>query len=828
MAKLSYKEFEQGSGFVVEAAIPPAGLLPLLRTSRKGRRNLFRFSTDGGATFTQWQYLDNSSATNFGRLTDKVDIILEVITEPTNKRDIVRAVIDPHDTPASSVFYDKSIFKTFFESNDTRVLGWAINVLEKLFEPNVIPLYISRNNEDDYNAFFLAITQFFAFIVIYARQFRQIENSDILLKKFLEEWGIVYENIDTADQRAFLFKNWINQFYERGTRDIAAKEELNDDGSIKRLNGELRRLVGYTQPNEFIFAVLTPQDIGWCLGWSSPTWYGTETVNAVSKGYDYGPVFSGSEENRIIRFSSREINLPKEGDEVTNELITDYDWELQVGSDVNVDFEDATARGVGKLADYPIIGTVERKFSEDMFVFELTGTGRCGIDPAVDFSKLMEVYPGLDYEINVWVKALDNRAQNLEFGVRCYDGNFKLIDQVRITDFTVTNSFMEGDQYQNPCKVPGHFYRLSGIIFNILAQREDTLYLNFENGRPLRFMGDVKYMAPYIVQDRTGDVTSILISGITLKPLYLHVEYDVIDNRSTTEDLPYPAQEYSYTKDGKFTVLRAAPTSQGYLGQPNVIAMYAQIKSARTKKDIEEFVNRYLVSYKNTVSYTWLDWVVRTSWFLTFYVKYEVGGAPIAGATVTLSNGVSAVTDATGYARFEVQDGTEVTWHVESKGIFKDGKVTMTKDQTVNVSLNIPLTVNVDIVEEGWGTVNVQGSKLPNSMVTLIATPSPGYLFVKYVITPGGTEIINNPAEYWLSLENITVQAIFERSGELHFSPASVTIPANGGIGTITASSTKHWELDPLPATWASVSPTEGDTGDTVLRIEIDEEGKTK
>ena len=141
--------------------------------------------------------------------------------------------------------------------------------------------------------------------MIYARKFRNFEGqvdengniieegSPFLMQKFIEGWGLVYENIDTVEQRNFLFKNWIKQFSERGTFQITQKQAENEDGEIIRLDGELRRLVGYSKPNEFIFGALAPQDTGWCMGWSSPTWDGTETVNAVSKGYDLDQIILG-------------------------------------------------------------------------------------------------------------------------------------------------------------------------------------------------------------------------------------------------------------------------------------------------------------------------------------------------------------------------------------------------------------------------------------------------------------------------------------------------------------------------------------------------------
>ena len=37
------------------------------------------------------------------------------------------------------------------------------------------------------------------------------------------------------------------------------------------------------------------------------------------------------------------------------------------------------------------------------------------------------------------------------------------------------------------------------------------------------------------------------------------------------------------------------------------------------------------------MSYTWLDWVVRTSYFLTFNIKRELDGQPVQGENITAS-----------------------------------------------------------------------------------------------------------------------------------------------------------------------------------------------
>ena len=721
MATIKYKIFPKiGKGVSIETSIiPPAGLIPVIYASRNGVSNLFRYSKDGGKTYTDWENFSKSILSELGKFTDSCNLIFDYIIEPYNFYKTTSFELFDEDD-FSSTIYDKTIFKTFFNSNDPQVLLWAVNVLEKLFEPGIVPLYVNRNNENDYNTFFLTITHYFAFVVIYARQFRQLENSDILMKEFIEGWGLVYENIDSLDQRQYIFNNWIKEFYKRGTQQIA-----ETGGTIE---GELRRLVGYSKPSEFIFATLSSQDVGWCLGWSSPTWYGTETVNGVSKGWDYGPDYAGEVANEFVHFSEDEIRIDKTGSPVENEIQTEYPWDIYIGEDVPVKSSEFYTIGVGPLKDYPILGDVKRKFVDNIYVFQPTGTGRVGVSSEADKEKVMEIYPGLDYEVTIWVRALGVGDQNIEFGVNCYDSNFELINQVRITDWAETNSFFAGERYQSPCKVPGIYYQLRGVVYSILSEKSEDLYLNFENGRPLRFVGDVRYMAPYIVQNRDLNSVDIQIAGIVLKPFNL-------------------------------------PFSQGYLGQKNVIAMYAQIKSARTKLDIEKFVKRYLVSYKNVVSYVWLDYIGKTSYFLTFNVKRKADNSPIEGASIVLSNGLESKTDLNGYVRFEISMDSVIYYTISFGEAILGGKVVMSKNQTINVEMEAPVNVSVETIGSDWGTAIVEGSCVPGTNINLIAKPNDGFHFRKWrIISDLIEEDYHETTQYWVGDNDIKVQAIFERN----------------------------------------------------------------
>lgn len=808
MASFVLAEFPQvGTGFTIRTqSIPLAGLVCVMRMARANSGSLFRYSLDGGLTYTGWFTVNDESLKACLDMKDTFEVVLDYVTEVkgvipsgriTFSKDVLdmsssgasvqngissiddweitigseststEPVVDEMD-PVDSVVYDRTGFKNFFDVNDLEVVGWAWNVLEKMYIHGVVPIYISRTNADDFNSFFLAITHLFAIIVVYGRKYRRIEDSEVLMKTFLEQWGIVYETIFTQEERTNIFNDWIGEFSRRGTSQIA-------DESMP--NKELRRLLGYSKPSEFLFAVLEPCNVGWCVGYSSPMWYGTESVNAVSKGWDYG-----------------------------------LDW-LR-GNDM---------KGVGLAENYPIVGNLSRINTADGYVFQ-TGSGRCGLY-STNKSKAVEVYVGMDYEVTVWVKALSGGVQNIDFGVNCFDVNGGVLRQVSLTDLRVSDSFFDRDSDHNPCLVPNVWYRLRGVIYNVLAERDLSLSLNFKDGKPLKFANGTAYLAPYIVQDGQSSVT-MQIGGVTVKPLYLFPRHQTY-NVSIGDSVPmlmdgYPVQEHSWKNGaGNDMVTTISPVGQGFLGSKDVVAIYSQIDSARTKKDIEFFIRNYLLSYKEVFWGAWLDYIRRSSYYLTFAVTKAINGVPLQGAAVTLSNGLSGVTDEEGYIRFEIETGVTVNWGVVMKGIREVGTVQMTNDKLVEVVLNLPVDVNVSIYQNGWGIVEIGGSLTPGSTMTLTAVAASGFTFKSWEVNY--EEFTANPVSYPVTgfVDPIDVLAIFERSGEFVFIPHRVEIPYDGGTATVQAISSKKWALDAIDADWVGVSPKSGEAGTTEIRIEV-------
>jgi hypothetical protein len=186
-------------------------------------------------------------------------------------------------------YFTNSLFSTFFNQNDEKVLSWAVNVLQKLYAPGIVPEYIERGKEknengedEDYIAYWFSITHFFALFVIYSRIFKDIKLYFSTLKEYLLEKGILLNEDSSLEQLQELMKNFYNEISRRGTNLMLFKKPYAEDG----VHGEILRLISFKYGDEFIFSLTPKHRIGWNLGKSSPIYKGVSDANNVIKGYE--------------------------------------------------------------------------------------------------------------------------------------------------------------------------------------------------------------------------------------------------------------------------------------------------------------------------------------------------------------------------------------------------------------------------------------------------------------------------------------------------------------------------------------------------------------
>lgn len=356
------------------------------------------------------------------------------------------------------------MFDRFFKKDDLRVLGWAQNVLDKVCSPGLLPVFLNKDT-DDFKSFWGAFSHLFALVVIYARQYNEIDINKILFDIFIKERGLITDTITSEEQMKYLFNNYVGEYRKRGRMDIVSKEGM--------ILGELLRLIRYQNLDEFIFALLQPKDSGWTLGHSSPTWNRTDTVLNVVKGYE------------------------------DSESVLD-------------------------LNKYPLINPTGVLLQDDISneglliqVMTFVGDTATGISSEEDKSKLLIIDEDLAYQISFKIKTTSVENQNLYFGVQVFDSLQRPLSCIETIGTIESNSFVPDDKKIQLIS-SDLFYEFRATISKKNRSFVDKVNLNFLNGRGLRLVGGVKYLSLVLIQDRSLPTTAnVSVYDIKIKPIYL-------------------------------------------------------------------------------------------------------------------------------------------------------------------------------------------------------------------------------------------------------------------------------------------------------------------
>lgn len=364
----------------------------------------------------------------------------------------------------SQEIYNKTVFKRFFEENDPAVMEWAENVLEKVSSPGILPTFIKKDGED-FKAYWETVCHIFALVVLYAKQYNEIDTNKILFELFIENRGLVTDEVNTLEQMKYLFNNYVKEYRKRGTLDI-----VNKEGTIL---GELLRLIRYKTEDEFIFALLMSRDTGWTMGHSSPTWNRTDTVLNVAKGYE------------------------------TTESVKDLNAYPLV-----------SPTGVVIVDDIDNNGTPIQAMT-------FVGNALVGISSEIDKTKLFPISENLSYQISFKVKTSSTSNQNLKFGVEVFNEAVQPMICKESYGSVDSNNFVSGSKGILELPVAEVYYECRAILSKKNRVYAKQLELNFPKGRGLQMKDGMKFLSLSLTQDRSKSSVPIYIYDIKIKPLFL-------------------------------------------------------------------------------------------------------------------------------------------------------------------------------------------------------------------------------------------------------------------------------------------------------------------
>lgn len=479
MAIISNRVTEDGDVLIIQTSVPVLGLISLTQfvdtTVNESETDYFekefRYSENGGLTFSDWTVLNllNIEAIE---ITKYDSFVIEyrytrVGNTPALDLEFNDILVSGEVEDLTYPLFDKVVFKKFFNVNDINVFGWALNVLEKIYEKgNILPSFYERalnrttTEDEDFIVYWNSITHFFALLVYFARQFDNISNNSILLTEFLKSKDLILPIDKNIEDLTLIFNNYIEEFKKRGTSSI-----VDRTGNV---DGELIRLLDSKVYNELNFCLFQNFNSGWCIGKSSPLWIGTENILNIIKGY-----------------------------EKSNEVLF--------------------------KTNYPLVGDQYITVTSGKLILT-NSSGITGIKYSNDDSFKIVVDDEVDYEISFKMKQ-SVKVSNISFGVQCWDKNNNELIPTNIYTEGFTNYFFENQSLP----IAGAEYWVRGVLFSS-NKTSELSRPNIGYGYNLKLRINSSYIVPIIVVNGDG-ATDVEISDVVIRPRKLNFSQGQLGTR---------------------------------------------------------------------------------------------------------------------------------------------------------------------------------------------------------------------------------------------------------------------------------------------------------
>lgn len=438
--------------------------------------------------------------------------------------------------------YDRSVFKTYFDPDDTELLGWVDNVLDKLVEKGIVANYILRADESDnpsnYEDYYRPIVTFFAYLVRLAREFEHFKENDFLANLYLENKGVFTCGDENLDQLAYSITNFLRRRAQRG--GIKTIEKL---GSNTIPDGEILSLVCWDELIFFKLGVAKSKHNSWNVDNGSACYRGCTNRYDLNIGYEYT--------EDVLDLSLYPIEN------------SSYVFNTYYKSKRCIEIE---AVPFGESAG---VGTT-------------------------DLTKKIVVDPDMNFEITFYV-AQDITLENITFGCKAFDSSGNQVHLKSAVDGINSNFFFETRRLNQA----GKFYMIRGILYSKdqpnLSAKEATLNIGF--GKCLRMTEDVVSIIPYIMldNDMTDDSDTSMDSWDSLS-----LDYgEDSDSTDSTSD-SYDEAESIYLWNIKVTP-SSLDYERCYLNNKNFIDVIIHNQNGKyNSAQIKDILRKYFIPYNTS------------------------------------------------------------------------------------------------------------------------------------------------------------------------------------------------------------------------------------
>lgn len=368
----------------------------------------------------------------------------------------------------------KSIFRDLF-ANNPQHLSMCAHLTKKLFDPGIVAAYVTRNEgedpakeDEDYLAFWGAVSCFYALIILFGKQFEDIENHPVLLKEYLAQKDLIFGPSASATQLNHLRRNQYAVVRLRGTAGAIAAPT---PGQI--VVSELASLLDNDNSRDEFLIASSPT--GLTVGRTSPLYRGTTGNYGLNKAY-----------------------------EQTIDVVDIDKYPLINPTYITLEQVQALGNSYGSIC-----------------IRDIPGGEASGIQQTSSSPNYWNIDKYTDYEVSFFVIRKDSDAANLKFGVNAYDVNGDPVTMFKAgSSKEPTNTFSADLTLPNPNAT----YLVRGIIYGSMTQAsQQLLKLSVDpNGVNLLMTEQVAKITPVIILDNLGNPSvagEVFIWNLQLRPL---------------------------------------------------------------------------------------------------------------------------------------------------------------------------------------------------------------------------------------------------------------------------------------------------------------------
>lgn len=608
--------------------------------------------------------------------------------------------------------YNKTVFKKFFDINDQSVMDWSDNVFEKIKGNTIMPSWINKDGED-FESYWKTICHLFALVVLYGRKYREIDSNEILFELFVKNRGLITNLFNTTEEMQYLFNNYIAEYKKRGTIDIVNKEGAIL-GELLRLieykegnefifglltNRDTGWTLGFSSPcwrrtdtilnvskgPEYSknvedlskYALINPTGVVIVPDFDNekkPINVMTFVGNGKTGIYPEENITKDKlmliDPNLDYQFN---LDVKLTGNPSFNAGVVFYDKFLRpISTSKTIDGFDsfktienviATPDVYGNLQsnDHLLFPIVKQQLTEDGKTFERIKRTKIDSYPTVmDLCSTISIpntkKPIKGKKIKVSFEArtsvettssvtavetspihyLPDHDSTIELSTewKTYSymvevGTLSTLNILRVNPWvidmkgTIADFYLDITGYsielieENEIGLPDtqNYYNLKNILWN--KNKTNNTEANFLNGQSLIIPSEAAYVGLVAHQDRGLRGGSVFLYNVSFKPLEL-------------------------------------PINQGYLGEKDVIALYAKNNALLSQEYIKTFTNTYLLSYRNKLAMKTIEErslksvLIKVISDRRFYLE---------GTLVTI-NGITKTTDRNGEVLFFLYEGS--------------------------------------------------------------------------------------------------------------------------------------------------------------------------